>query len=907
MRSFFYKYLIFLFIFFAGKLSFSQNPWAFNITGSNHTILVQSTTPITIDGNQIVPGDYIGVFYDSLGSLSCAGYLMWTGSGNTTIAAWGSENGFINGFSQGEEFKWKIWRAYDGTVFSAEASFMQFPFPNTGFYEINGTSGLESLVAISSNFSPDWNLTNTGIVHSILVPDSCDISINNIQIASGDYLGVFYDSLGTLSCAGYIEWTGISDTLEVFGSAIGQTNGFASNELFKWKIWQAANNFELEAEAEYLISKNYDSSLFLPNGFSYLMNLEAFTGADLSVFGLVQPVSGCENSSDNQVITVEVFNSGDTIASNFSLKYSVNGGSFITETPQQIINIGENLIYSFTQTSDFSVIGQYIIVVEVEMQADQNFQNNVFEATVNNFEIPDVEILNLDSNFCSDSTQIVELVAIPNGGIFSGNGILGTTFFPSNAGNFEIIYSYTDPVSYCFSADTQEITVFQSPQVSLGSNQSLCAGDTLVLAVDSGFAEYIWSVPNSSTNFLSVLNSGIYYITVIDQNSCSGNSDVNIIFNPLPEVSIAGYSNACEGDTVTLSVEDNFQLYNWGDSTNLFSSTFNVSQTGLYSVTVTNLGCEAFDNHYIQFYPKSEIEIYGESQACEGDKLTLVASYGFIYYEWSQGNLFSSQSIDVNSTGIYSVTATDSNACKSVSSLEVVFNPIPDVGLINLSDTCEGDTITLISDKADFYLWSTGSTDRAIVALETGYYSVTIISKNCSNSDKIYLNFITAPLADFSFEKNINEVSFFNNSTISSNYLWNFGDGENSIFFNPVHTYQNIGNYKVILKIENQCGTSEVSELINIEDTVAFSAFKSFEVSPNPGNGLFFLNFEMHENIPIEIFVYSAQGKQVYKNALLLKKGKFTYELNLNSCQSGVYFIEINSGDGKLKKQIVKT
>ena len=68
-------------------------------TDCNATILVQSSTDITINGETISNGDIIGVFYTNAnGDLSLGGVATWTGS-TTSIAAWGAEAGWIMVFS----------------------------------------------------------------------------------------------------------------------------------------------------------------------------------------------------------------------------------------------------------------------------------------------------------------------------------------------------------------------------------------------------------------------------------------------------------------------------------------------------------------------------------------------------------------------------------------------------------------------------------------------------------------------------------------------------------------------------------------------------------------------------------------------------------------------------------------
>ena len=145
------------------------NPgWNYLITSSNHIILIQSSVPIMINGDSITPGDFIGVFFDSSGTLSCAGYIMWDGE-TTTIAAWGS-SGILNGFETGEPFKWKIWNHIDSTVNEALATYLPSPgvMPNDGYYEPFGISGLASLIVTSTVIHPislnqGWTIISTYI------------------------------------------------------------------------------------------------------------------------------------------------------------------------------------------------------------------------------------------------------------------------------------------------------------------------------------------------------------------------------------------------------------------------------------------------------------------------------------------------------------------------------------------------------------------------------------------------------------------------------------------------------------------------------------------------------------------------------------------------------------------------
>ena len=56
----------------------------------------------------------------------------------------------------------------------------------------------------------------------------------------------------------------------------------------------------------------------------------------------------------------------------------------------------------------------------------------------------------------------------------------------------------------------------------------------------------------------------------------------------------------------------------------------------------------------------------------------------------------------------------------------------------------------------------------------------------------------------------------FSNLSTAGNYFWNFGDGQTSTEMNPIHTYENNGNYSVCLKVTNDCGTKEKCKSVTI-------------------------------------------------------------------------------------------
>lgn len=181
-----------------------EPPWYFINTGveNTHVILVLSSVPITIDGLPIDSGDYIGTFYLFQDTLLCGsgtgqtgdiGGMKYTGETNA-VTVWGAEPNVFNGFQEGEIFRWRIWRASDGSVITANAVYdTSVPnIPDSGYFVTNGLSKLASLsattipgidVSINTQSSPvsGCNLSDNEIV-TITLQNHDTIPIGNFLV-----------------------------------------------------------------------------------------------------------------------------------------------------------------------------------------------------------------------------------------------------------------------------------------------------------------------------------------------------------------------------------------------------------------------------------------------------------------------------------------------------------------------------------------------------------------------------------------------------------------------------------------------------------------------------------------------------------------------------------------------------
>ena len=126
----------------------------------------------------------------------------------------------------------------------------------------------------------------------------------------------------------------------------------------------------------------------------------------------------------------------------------------------------------------------------------------------------------------------------------------------------------------------------------------------------------------------------------------------------------------------------------------------------------------------------------GATTFCTGSSVTLSSTASSTYI-WSTGA--TTQTINVITSGSYSVTIFDGAGCSGSSSATVVtVNAAPAIPAITVTagTVCYGDTLTLSCASSTTYMWSTGATTQTINALSDGLYRCTITNASgCTNGN----------------------------------------------------------------------------------------------------------------------------------------------------------------------------
>jgi phosphatidylethanolamine-binding protein (PEBP) family uncharacterized protein len=149
----------------------------------------------------------------------------------------------------------------------------------------------------------------------------------------------------------------------------------------------------------------------------------------------------------------------------------------------------------------------------------------------------------------------------------------------------------------------KNLTDPNAPIATASSNSAICAGTTLNLFA-GGEGTYTWSGADGFTstqqnpviNNATASSTGIYTVTVTN-SGCTASATVSVLVNPIPTAMVSSNSPICSGATLNLNVNA-ADTYSWSGtgftSTEQNPSVSNASvlMSGIYTVVVTNNGCE---------------------------------------------------------------------------------------------------------------------------------------------------------------------------------------------------------------------------------------------------------------------------------------------------------------------------
>ncbi len=204
-------------------------------------------------------------------------------------------------------------------------------------------------------------------------------------------------------------------------------------------------------------------------------------------------------------------------------------------------------------------------------------------------------------------------------------------------------------------------------------------------------------------------------------------------------------------------------------------------------------------------------------------------------------------------------------------------------GEVILSVFADGIGGGSFSDEMTLYI----QTSPAIPAMPQGETQV------CTNYGMVYEYSIGAPMPNYEYlwELIPEEAGTIEGSSATASITWT-----------PDYT----GMVQLHVKSINACGGSGFSEALDIEASICTGIEdlqnSSFTVVPNPNSGVF--NLSLPGRIDkIEISIFNAFGQQVMRNNYSNTSSEIG--INLNAQPAGIYYLQIQTNNGKFVRKIV--
>jgi len=312
------------------------------------------------------------------------------------------------------------------------------------------------------------------------------------------------------------------------------------------------------------------------------------------------------------------------------------------------------------------------------------------------------------------------------------------------------------------------------------------------------YTQLIYLPETPFSNFIGCPLNGNWSLTVTD-NLAIDNGFIfswGVDFDPSVMPVSWGY---------TPLIDSTYWNYGVGDTTGYIGLT-----SGVDSVIYTmqdGAGCLYDTTLAIMVNPVPDINLGNDTSICVHDNITLNSNNTLVgtTFNWSTGGTNTSETVTVNSTQNYSLTATSPLGCVKKDTIEVIANPLPTIIISDDTLICIGTAATLNASGGNLYVWSNGVNGSSIQVMPntSTTYSVTVTDSNlCVDDSSVLVTVAPLPTINITDDTTICENTDVNLwATGGDIYNWSNGVNQANQTVSPVNDHI----YTVVVTDSNAC------------------------------------------------------------------------------------------------------
>jgi gliding motility-associated-like protein len=485
---------------------------------------------------------------------------------------------------------------------------------------------------------------------------------------------------------------------------------------------------------------------------------------------------------------------------------------------------------------------------------------------------------------------------------------------------------------------SKTLIITEEPIIDANSNNPTlnCPNDSVIGIVEviGGTPPYSYTWRNSvgetvgttDTAYLNIQTVGQHVFNVLINDFCGFEfqKEVIVTLNPKPplSLSVSAPNATCITPTIPITAVGSGGLapltFTWDTGQNgaiINANTFG-NPPPTYTVTMKDACGDSIQaSHTIVFdsNPNLIVEANDVIIKCPSNEvsITAIASNGFepYTYTWSDGVVSQTNIVEILENGSVSYTVNVLDNCGNTGSanLSLTLNKTLEIVSItpNISYLCEptGSAVAEIIGETGniIYNWSgPGANSTNIINTQTlenqysGWYYLTVEDDVCQDKDSVFINFLQNPVANFSIEEpNIDppkSIVFNNLSVYSTNFVWDFGNGENqstNTLENVSSIYKDITTYTITLYAYNGPCVDSISKTITILPNPKITLVNIFTPNGDGDNDEFTLNPLFFKEFIFEI--HNRWGNLMFQGDITNQKWDGKVSSN-KEASDGVYF-----------------